>query len=72
MFDDSGFRPSAATTPSEAVNAFETWNEERLSAAAKLRHRYATPEEGEEWMTAYFCWASPVYSVVHRPVFIRA
>lgn len=49
----------------------QSWTEDQLRAAARLRHRYADADEGEAWMDAYFSWASPVYSVVHRPLFIR-
>lgn len=71
MFDDSGMRPTAPTSPRFDSSSPTTWTEERLRAAARLRHRYATAEEAEGWMDTYFAWSSPVYSVVHRPLFIR-
>lgn len=49
----------------------QEWSDESLRAAARLRHRYASPEDGENWVESYFCWASAVDGVVHRPSFIR-
>jgi hypothetical protein len=69
MFEDPLHRPSRATSP-VAVPANESWTEERLLMASRHQHTLASAEEGEAWTTAYFSWASPVYSVVHRPVFI--
>lgn len=68
MFEDQG--PSAAASPTHENMSPQVWGEERLRAAARLRHRYADPEDGEAWIDAYFCWASPVYAVVHRPTFL--
>jgi hypothetical protein len=70
MFDDSGTRPTAPASPRFSTSP-DTWTEERLRAAARLRHRYATADEAEQWLDSYFTWASPVYAVVHRPIFIR-
>jgi hypothetical protein len=72
MFDDSGTRPTAPASPRFDSTSPTNWTEERLRAAARLRHRYATADEAEQWLDAYFSWASPVYAVVHRPIFIRA
>jgi len=71
MFDDSGTRPTAPASPRFDSTSPTSWTEERLRAAARLRHRYATADEAEQWLDSYFSWASPVYAVVHRPIFIR-
>lgn len=71
MFEDPDGRPSAAASPTHEEASPQVWSEERLRAAARLRHRYADPDDGEAWLDAYFSWASPVYAVVHRPTFLR-
>lgn len=70
MFEDPDGRPSAAASPTHEEASPQVWSEERLRAAARLRHRYADPDDGEAWLDAYFSWASPVYAVVHRPTFL--
>ncbi|BEJ00153.1 hypothetical protein CcaverHIS631_0500100 [Cutaneotrichosporon cavernicola] len=75
MFDEPDQRGSldapASSSPLFEGGSPQSWTEDQLRAAARLRHRYAKAEEGEVWVDAYFSWASPVYAVVHRPIFIR-
>lgn len=49
----------------------EMAQEDRMRLARRARHRYATPEEGEAYMDAHFCWASQTYGVVSRPLLLR-
>jgi hypothetical protein len=65
-------RPPAMTAASLdlAMNA-STWPEHEIRQLTRQRHKYATPEDGESLMDAYFCWASPTYAVVNRSVFLR-
>ncbi|WOO84331.1 putative transcriptional regulatory protein [Vanrija pseudolonga] len=72
MFDDSGTRPRQSRAGSPlGVAGGQTWTEDRLRAAARLRHRYASVEDGEAWMDAYFAWVSCADGIVHRPIFLR-
>ncbi|KAL1409006.1 hypothetical protein Q8F55_005830 [Vanrija albida] len=68
MFDDSETRPRESP---RLEPAGRDWTPDRLKAAARLRHRYAPPEDGETWVDSYFCWASTQDYVVHRPLFRR-
>lgn len=62
-----------ASMPTGTINGMGalTWSEEDLRRMTRLRHKYASPEEGEAYMDAYFCWASPTYAVVNRGIFLR-
>lgn len=70
MFDDRP-RPSNLPSPVGARNTHDPITEDRLRAFARLRHKYVSADEGEALLDAYFSWASPIYAVVHRPLFIR-
>lgn len=47
------------------------WTPEDIRALTRLRHKYATADEGEAFIDAYFCWASPSIAVVNRSIFLR-
>lgn len=47
------------------------WTPEDIRALTRLRHKYASPDEGEAFIDAYFCWASPSIAVVNRSIFLR-
>lgn len=47
------------------------WTPEDIRALTRLRHKYASAEEGEAFIDAYFCWASPSIAVVNRSIFLR-
>lgn len=49
---------------------YRNWTEPELRAMARLRHKYATPEEGEALMDAFFSWASMTYGFVNRGLFL--
>lgn len=65
--------PKTSTHPDSAgphVDA-SAWSPEDLRALTRLRHKYASADEGEALMDAYFCWASPSIAVVCRSIFLR-
>lgn len=63
--------PSSFALLQQGQDDEELAQEERLRVARRARHRYATPEEGEAYMEAHFCWASQTYGVVSRPLLLR-
>lgn len=67
--------PSPQTNPSTGSHLpridASNWTEHDIRSLTRLRHKYATPEEGEALVDAYFCWASPTYAVVNRTLFLR-
>jgi hypothetical protein len=66
--------PVAMTSSPHGMSGTEAateWSEVDLRRMTRMRHKYASAEEGESWMDAYFCWASPTYAVVNRQVFLR-
>jgi hypothetical protein len=70
---DARSASGATISPPEAMDTAtaKSLPPQRLADLAKLRHKYASVEEGEVYLDAYFRWASPVYAVIHRPVFMR-
>ncbi|KAL1407809.1 hypothetical protein Q8F55_007244 [Vanrija albida] len=73
MFDEGAEARAASASASPEVRRPDEgeWSDETLRAAARLKHRYASAHDGENWVESYFCWASSVDGVVHRPSFIR-
>lgn len=63
--------PSKRVKVSTAGLDVSSWTTDDLRALTRLRHRYATAEEGEAWMDAYFNWASVTYAIVNRHIFLR-
>jgi len=63
--------PSKRVKASTAGLDVSSWTTDDLRALTRLRHRYATAEEGEAWMDAYFGWASVTYAIVNRHIFLR-
>jgi len=63
--------PSKLVGPSPLTLDVSGWSDQNLRELTKLRHKYASPEEGEAWMNAYFTWASVTYAVVNRSIFLR-
>lgn len=61
---------SAAAANKPSVDASQ-WTNEDIRALTRLRHKYATADEGEALMDAYFTWASPSTAVVNRRLFLR-
>lgn len=61
---------SSSTANKPSVDATH-WTQEDIRGLTRLRHKYATPEEGEVLMDAYFAWASPSTAVVNRRLFLR-
>ena len=66
---DASFATKGAST-NRSVDV-SSWKEEDLRALTRLRHKFASADEGEMWMDACFCWTSPTYAVVNRAVFLR-
>ncbi|ORY34327.1 fungal-specific transcription factor domain-domain-containing protein [Naematelia encephala] len=72
MHNDFDTPPGRASRDSiSAVEDGSSWSMARLRALCKTKHRYVSPEEGEFYLDAYFCWASITYSAIYRPTFIR-
>jgi len=63
--------PSKLVDPSPSIMDVSGWSDQNIRELTKLRHKYATAEEGEAWMNAYFTWASVTYAVVNRSIFLR-
>lgn len=70
MHNHPDLTPAVSPLPPDLDEA-KDWSFERLQATARSRHKYASPDEGEEYLKAYFNWSGPCYNVVHRPIFIR-
>lgn len=68
--DPSPKTSSSAPTNKPSVDASQ-WTHEDIRALTRLRHKYATAEEGEALVDAYFTWASPSTAVVNRRLFLR-
>jgi hypothetical protein len=71
MHDDG---EQSSTDPSPATGhlpSVEGWSQAEMRDLRRLRHKYATGEEGEALVDAYFTWASTSTGVVHRSIFLR-
>lgn len=68
-------RPLSTTSPfamlQKGQEEEELAQEDRMRSARRARHRYATPEEGEAYIQAHFCWASQTYGVISHPLLLR-
>lgn len=73
--DAASLDPSPKTASSSAANKpsvdASQWTQEDIRALTRLRHKYATADEGEALVDAYFTWASPSTAVVNRRLFLR-
>lgn len=69
---DPSPRTNASSSVANKASVDATaWTQEDIRGLTRLRHKYATPEEGEVLMDAYFAWASPSTAVVNRRLFLR-
>jgi len=70
MHDDG---QQSITDPSPPVHqpSIEGWSQAEMRDLRRMRHKYATPDEGENYIEAYFVWASTVTAVVNKQIFLR-
>lgn len=69
---DDGQHSSTDPSPATGHNpSTEGWSPAEMRDLRRLRHKYATPDEGEALIEAYFIWASTSTGVVNRSVFLR-
>jgi hypothetical protein len=70
MHDDG---KQSITDPSPPVQhpSVDGWSPAEMRNLRRLRHKYATPDEGEAYIDAYFFWASTTTGVVNRAIFLR-
>jgi hypothetical protein len=70
MHDDG---QQSITDPSPPVQhpSIEGWSPAEMRDLRRMRHKYATPMEGEAYIDSYFCWASTTTGVVVKHIFLR-